>query len=361
MTESQAAVLSPAVGASQVEGDFRLSWFQAHMELGKVRLSAMVVFTTALGFVVASKMNPFEGMNWTRLFWTCLGTFLAAVGAAAFNQAIEARRDARMMRTRKRPLPLGALTRTYAATFGLIVCISGVAILCPTSNSLTAFLAIINILLYAVVYTPLKPISTTNTLVGAVVGGIPPMMGWAAATGGLSAGAWVLGAILFVWQIPHFLALSWMYRDDYARGGFRMLPVIDPQGKLTGLLSLLYSMLLVPLCLLLVRLGHAGFGFAFVSLLLTGGLIACAIRFCQTHAHRDARRLFLGSIVYLPLLTMTLMVMAQGPFAGLERTPAAYVVPTNEAFIEPSALPAEEINATSQGSPAAQSSSPQMP
>lgn len=353
--------MSPAVAASHTEGEVRLTWFQAHMELGKVRLSAMVVFTTALGYVVASKMNPFEGMNWTRLFWTCLGTFLAAVGAAAFNQAIEARRDARMMRTRKRPLPLGVLSRTYAATFGLVVCISGVAILCPTSNSLTAFLAILNILLYAVIYTPLKPVSTTNTLVGAVVGGIPPMMGWAAATGGLSAGAWVLGAILFVWQIPHFLALSWMYREDYARGGFRMLPVIDPHGKLTGLLALLYSMLLVPLCLLMVRLGHAGFGFAIVSLLLTGGLIACAIRFCQTHTNGDARRLFLGSIVYLPVLTMVLMMMAQGPFAGLERTPGAYVAPTKDVFIEPSTLTAAEMNATSQASPAVPFSDPQIP
>jgi protoheme IX farnesyltransferase len=326
----------------------RQSLVKAHMELGKVRLSAMVVFTTALGYVVGSKMVDPESMDFLRLAFTCMGTFLAAVGAAAFNQAIETRRDARMQRTRHRPLPARVLSRTYAATFGLILCISGIAILCPTSNGLTAILGAANVILYAVIYTPLKPISTTNTLVGAVVGGIPPMMGWSAATGSLSAGAWVLGAILFTWQIPHFLALSWMYREDYARGGFRMLPVIDPDGRLTSMLALLYAMLLAPLCLMLVYLGHAGVAFGFLSLVLTGGLIAGAIRFCQTRTNRDARRLFLASIVYLPLLTIALMVLSQGPYAGMIRVPGAYVSPPTEKFIPPalsdseSAAPASE-------------------
>jgi protoheme IX farnesyltransferase len=308
---------------------------KAHMELGKVRLSAMVVFTTALGYVVGSKSVDPESLNFLRLAFTCLGTFLAAVGAAAFNQAIEARRDARMHRTHNRPLPAGTLSRTYAATFGIIVSISGVAILCPTSNGLTAILGAINIILYAFIYTPLKPVSTTNTLVGAVVGGIPPMMGWAAATGDLAIGAWVLGAILFAWQIPHFLALAWMYREDYARGGFKMLPAVDPQGRLTSLLSLLYSLLLIPLCLMLVYLGNAGLPFGFLSLLLTGTLVACAIRFCKTRTNGDARRLFLASIVYLPLLTIALMVLSTGRYAGMLRAPGAYVSPPTEAFIEP--------------------------
>jgi len=313
------------------------------MELGKVRLSAMVVFTTALGYIVASKMNFPEPIDWLRLFFTCLGTLLAAVGASSWNQAIEARRDARMYRTRNRPLPAGVFSRTYAATFGLCVCITGVAILCPTSNGLTAILGTVNILLYAIVYTPLKPISTTNTLVGAIVGGIPPMMGWTAATGTLSAGAWVLGAILFVWQIPHFLALSWMYREDYARGGFKMLPAIDPSGRLTAMLALLYAILLVPLNLLLVQLGHAGFTFAIISLALAGGLIACAIRFSKTHANSDARRLFLASIIYLPLLTVTLMITSRGPFTHLELGPAGYVSPPTEPFIEPSSTDVDVV------------------
>jgi protoheme IX farnesyltransferase len=315
----------------------RESLVQAHMELGKVRLSAMVVFTTALGFVVGSRTLFPEQFDWWKLLWTCLGTFLAAVGAASFNQAIEARRDARMHRTRNRPLPAGILSRTYAATFGLIVCIIGVAILCPTSNGLTAVLATANILVYALLYTPMKPYSTVNTLVGAVVGGIPPMLGWTAATGTIGAGAWVLGGILFVWQVPHFLALSWMYREDYARGGFKMLPVTDATGRLTATLAMMYGILLAPLCLMLVLLGNAGLPFAVISILLTAGLVAVAGKFAKSRTNGDARKLFFASIIYLPVLTVVLMADARGPMDGLMRTSAGYVTPSSEKFVDPGA------------------------
>ncbi len=316
-----------------------MSLLKAHMELGKVRLSAMVVMTTALGYVVASKLNFPDPFDWPRLFWTCLGTFFAAVGASAFNQAVETRRDARMNRTRNRPLVTGRLSRTYAITFALIICIIGVAILCPTSNGMTAILASANILIYVLLYTPLKPVSTINTLVGALVGGIPPMIGWVAATNTLGAGAWVLGGILFVWQIPHFLALAWMYREDYARGGFKMLPAIDPSGRLTSLLATLYSLLLMPLCLLLVYLGHAGIPFAIISLLLTAGLIAASLRFIITRGNRDARRLFFASIIYLPILSITLMLNARGPYDTFIPEDHGYVLPPDPSdhFIDPGA------------------------
>lgn len=309
------------------------SLFASYMELGKARLSAMVVVTTALGYIVASRAFPSpDGFDFQRLLFTCLGTFLSAVGAGAFNQVIEAPRDARMNRTKSRPIPAGHLSRTHAAFFALIVSILGVAILCPTSNGLTACLALLNILLYVLVYTPMKPLSSTNTLVGAIVGGIPPMMGWSAATGGggsLSAGAWVLGAILFVWQIPHFLALAWMYRLDYAKGGFKMLSITDPTGVLTGLCSILYTLLLLPLNLELVRLHHAGLPFAILSTALTLWMLYLAIKFAKTRAHADARKLFFASIIYLPLLTLTLSLDARGPADTMLPTPNAYILPAN--------------------------------
>jgi heme o synthase len=326
----------------------------AHLALGKVRLNALVVVTTALGFVVGSKLNHFPitglypaGFDWGRLFWTCAGTFLAAVGASAFNQAVEAPRDARMRRTHRRPLCTGQLSRTYAAALGLIVSLSGVVLLGGRANHLTAGLAAGNLLLYIAVYTPLKPVSTVNTLVGAVVGGVPPILGWTAAAGELSAGALALGAILFAWQIPHFLALCWMYRQDYGRGGFKMMPIQDATGHLTSRVALLYAALLMPLCLLVAWLGHAGPGFVGVSLALTAALTMMAAAFVRTRAQAQARRLFIATIVYLPLLCIALMVDARGPLSTLEATPAGFVqpAPAGETFIDPSGAEAQRLNA----------------
>jgi len=314
---AQAATVLPQIADRQ-------SLLKAHMDLCKVRLNGMVVFTTALGFIVGTQQMYPPNLHWLTLLWTCLGTFLAAAGASAFNQAIEAPRDARMHRTRKRPLCTGRLTRTYAATLGLILCITGVAILCPTANGLTACLAAANVLIYVLIYTPLKPLSTVNTLVGAIVGGIPPVLGWTAATNVVTPGALVLGAILFVWQIPHFLALCWMYREDYARGGFKMLPIVDRTGRLTANLALLYAVLLMPLCLLVAYFGNAGEWFVGVSFVLTIGLIAVAFRFAASRSNPDARRLFFASIIYLPILSATLMLDARGPLSDFERTPAGY-------------------------------------
>ncbi len=292
---------------------------KAHMELSKVRLNAMVVFTTAVGFVAGTRWiaDPLAGsasaLYWPRLFWTCLGTFIAAAGASAFNQALEAPRDARMNRTRNRPLVTGVFSRTYAATFGLVVSIVGVAILCPTSNGTTAILASATVLIYIAIYTPMKPKTAANTLVGAIVGAIPPVLGWTAATGSVAPAALLLGAILFLWQIPHFLALSWIYREDYARGGFKMLSVVEPTGRLTTRLALLYSLLLIPICILLTFFQSTGILFATFAVILTAGLAAVALRFVLTRANDDARMLFFASIIYLPLLCSVLMADARAP------------------------------------------------
>jgi heme o synthase len=333
----------------------KLSLLRAHLELGKVRLNSLVVFTTALGFVVGSKLNHYPitgiyppGFNWARFFWTCAGTFLAAVGASAFNQAVEAPRDARMRRTCRRPLCIGRFSRTYAAALGLIVSLSGILLLGARTNTLTAILAGGNLLLYIGVYTPLKPVSTVNTLLGAVVGGVPPILGWTAAAGELSAGALALGAILFAWQIPHFLALCWIYREDYARGGFKMLPVTDPTGHQTSRVALLYAALLLPLCLLVVYLGHAGAIFLAMSLALTIGLVVTVLRLAQRREVPDARRAFFASILYLPLLCAALMIDAHGPLSAWEATPVGFVspAPSGERFIDPSGPEAARFNAT---------------
>ncbi|MCL2648014.1 MAG: heme o synthase [Phycisphaerales bacterium] len=309
------------------------------MELGKARLSAMVVLTTALGYAVAAKATL--NFDWRVLGWTCLGTFLAAVGASAFNQAWEMLRDAKMERTKRRPVPTEEISRAHAAFVGAIASIAGITILYPTSNRLTAILGIVNILLYVLVYTPLKPVSTVNTLVGAVVGGIPPMMGWAAATGSPSAGAWVLGSILFVWQIPHFLALTWMYRYEYAKAGFKMVSTVELTGRLTALLTLLYSIVLIPTAAAMSMTGHAGWPFALVAALLGTGLTCLALRFTATRAYADARRLFLATIVYLPLLSGALVLDARGPYDWMLRGEAGYSSPpaAGETFVDPSTIP----------------------
>jgi len=326
-----AAAASPPVAARRA----RRSLYRSYMDLGKSRLSAMVVVTTALGYLVGSRQA--DGIHFTTLLCTCLGTFLAAMGAGAFNQAIEARRDARMRRTQSRPIPAGDVSATHAAFFALIASIAGIAILCPGANGLTATLAFLNIIIYVAIYTPLKTVSTVNTLVGAVVGGIPPMMGWAAATDSLSAGAWVLGALLFIWQIPHFLALAWMYREDYARGGYKMLSTVEPTGRLTTLLCILYSLALIPICLAMTFLGHAGFAFAIISALLGAGLAVLSVRFAKSRSHADARRLFLATILYLPLLSATLVIDSRGKYDNMQQAPAARYFPSTDTFIDPSA------------------------
>ncbi len=320
-TAVDAAVVPVAHSTSSISH----STFNSYVQLSKARLNAMIVVTTALGYIVATRAHPSPlGFNFSRLLFTCLGTFLAAAGASAFNQAVESPRDALMNRTKNRPIPASQISRTHAAFFALLVTIAGVAILCPTSNGLTAILATANVLIYVLIYTPLKPLSSINTLVGAVVGAIPPMMGWTAVTGSLAPGAWILGGILFVWQIPHFLALAWMYRIDYARGGYKMLSVTDPTGRSISFQSVIYSLILIPLSLALVFLGHAGLPFAILSTLFALGLIALALRFAQTRSHKDARRLFLATILYLPLVTLTLSLDARSPYDALTPTQAGY-------------------------------------
>lgn len=276
----------------------------AFSELAKVRLSTLVVATAAVGYVVGAG----GGISWLALLATFLGTALSAFSANAWNQIIEVDRDARMQRTRNRPLPAGRLSRGEASIFVAVSGIAGPLVLLIGTNGLAALLALACELIYVGVYTPLKPRSPLNTLVGAVVGGIPPMIGWAAATGSLALGAWLLGAILFAWQIPHFLALAWMYREDYERGGFRMLPIIDPMGSVTCQACVVYSALLVPLAMMATVQGLAGWAFALIGGLLGALLTAASIALCISRSHANARRVFFASLLYLPLLLGALVL-----------------------------------------------------
>jgi protoheme IX farnesyltransferase len=269
-----------------------------YLELGKVRLCTLVVVTTLVGFLVAAP----TGVDALRLLWTLVGTMLAALGANALNQCLEVQRDARMERTVERPLPSRRLRTRSAWRFALTASIAGPVLLFVFANALAALLAAATLLIYVLLYTPMKVQTPLNTLVGAVVGALPPMVGWAAARGELELGAWILAAILFFWQIPHFLSLAWMYREDYRRGGFRMLPVLDETGTLTSYVILLYSLALLPITLWITAAGLAGPVYAIGALLLGSGMLWLVWRLLRERSILNARRVFLGSVAYLPLL-----------------------------------------------------------
>ena len=296
-------------------------------ELAKVRLNALVVVTAGVGFVVATSATP----NWVVLMWTLLGTALSATSASIFNQLIESPRDALMARTENRPLPKQNISKPMAFLVAVLAGYAGWALLLWAAGWLPATLATANIALYALVYTPLKPLTSLNTLVGAVCGAIPPLVGWTAATGSIDPGAWVLAGILFVWQLPHFMALAWMYRDDYKRGGFVMLPAIDPRGQTTAQTMVLTSLILIPLALLATLYGVAGFWYASLSIVLGIWMTVASFRFLVARSDVAARRVFFASITYLPLLLLAL-VLDRGsvsPQAALRNVPV-FIAPDTQ-------------------------------
>lgn len=267
-----------------------------YLELAKARLGALVVLTAFVGYVLGAggKLSLTIGLA------AVLGTALSAFGANILNQWWEVERDRLMHRTRSRPLPAGRIERPAALASGLVTALAGLVVLAVGTNVLTTLLSLFVILLYVLVYTPLKVRTPLNTVVGAVCGAVPPMMGWAAATGGLEAGAWILGGLLFVWQIPHFLALAWLYREDYARGGFRMLPSIDLEGRLTGRVAFVWAAALLPVTAALSVAGVTGGTFLVASQVVGLAFLALGWVFLRERSRLSARRLFLASILYLP-------------------------------------------------------------
>lgn len=287
--------------------------YRLYKQLAKHRLSLLVVITAAVGYLVAASGS----IQWWNLLWLTIGTYLAAASANTFNQCLEVERDARMKRTANRPLPSGRLSMTEALAFGSIAGILGLLSLGIFCNALTAGLALLNIVLYVGIYTPLKTRSSLNTVVGAVVGGIPPMMGWVAATGQVELGAWVLGALLFVWQIPHFLALAWLYREDYAKGGYQMLPAVDPEGVLTFRITVWYCAALIPVVIAATIFGLTGWIFAIGAVAAGVWMLVLGIRLSQSGDDGAARRLFYASLIYLPLVLGLAVVDAQRTDEGI--------------------------------------------
>lgn len=282
-----------------------VGWVQAHGELTKARLSSLVVVTAGTGYLLAGT-GTLSG-----LFWTALGTFLAAAGAMALNEAWEVERDARMRRTASRPLVTGLLPRWYGYLFGVGSGLVGTGVLFFKSHPLAAALGLTVILLYVLVYTPMKAASPYATLLGAVCGALPPLMGWAGAAGALPWQAWTLAFLLFFWQIPHFLSLAWLYREDYRRGGFRMLPEVDPLGQLTGRFSLLYALATAASALALALARLAGGYFVTGAVAFGALLVFSAARFAFRPSEQAARLLFRTTLLYLPLV-MLLSVVDRG-------------------------------------------------
>jgi len=282
------------VVAGQAGAPGRLS---ALASLTKLRLSAMVLVTTGSGFLLApGRHGP------ALLAATVVGTALTCCGAMALNEWWEVELDRLMERTRRRPLVTGELSERQGLGTGVALVVLGLLLLVVAVNPLTALVGVSIVALYVLVYTPLKTRSSLCTLVGAVCGGLPPLMGWTAATGRIGFGGLALAALLFLWQIPHFLALSWMYREDYRRAGFRMLCLGDPTGARTSRMAAVYALALVPVSLMLMPVASAGPLYAAGSLLIWSFLMLLTLRWARTRTLHHARLVFRATLLYLPLV-----------------------------------------------------------
>ena len=299
-----AVILPMNFEPTAVENETRRRMGSDFAELVKARLTLLVLLTTAVGFY----LGAIGAINYIALFHAVLGTALAAAGAAALNQWWERRLDALMQRTRTRPIPAGRMLPRDALIVGSLLVIAGVSYLAIACNWLSAVLAGLTVAIYIFGYTPLKRVSTANTLVGAIPGALPPMIGWAAAGGRLDPGAWSLFAILFFWQLPHFFAIAWMYREDYARAGFQMVSRGDETGIRSASQSVFFCIVLLFVGGIPAFIGVVSSTYLPAELILNALFIFVAMRFLRTQAAADARKLFLTSIAYLPLLLIALVL-----------------------------------------------------
>ena len=298
---AQAAVVSSVVAAADVKPAHRAADF---ITLTKPRLNFLVLFTTLAGMYIAAP----GGVPAAILMHALVGTALVAGGAAALNQAWERETDTLMRRTETRPIPGGRLRASDGTLFGVLLSAAGLVELAWMVNLVSAAVAASTLVSYVLVYTPLKKRTSLATLIGAIPGALPPVIGWAAATGSISPPAMVLFGIAFLWQMPHFLAIAWLYREDYARAGIPLLPVLEPDGRRTGQQALLYAAVLWPVSLLPALVGIAGISYSIVATVLGVGLIALSALFARDRTTTTARHLFLYSIIYLPLLWGALVI-----------------------------------------------------
>ncbi len=277
---------------------------QTYIGLSKPKIVSMVMVSSCIGFLLAGGELSFN----LKLIALLFGTAATAAGGAALNNLLERDLDARMYRTKERALPLGLISPASALAYGVCLVLLGVIVLGVGTNLLSAFLALLTGFLYVVVYTPLKRITWLNTAVGAIPGALPPMGGWVAATGNLELGAYLLFLILFCWQQPHFYAIAWIYRDDYARGGFKMLPVLDDEnGKRTMFQIVLFSALLIPISLLPFILNISGPLYLFGAFLLGLVMLSTSFFLANSRSLHDARALLRASLIYLPVLLLLIV------------------------------------------------------
>ena len=269
-----------------------------YLELTKPGITGLILFSTAVGFYLGSH----DGLRLLPLIHTIIGTALVASGTATLNQYWEREADAKMWRTRSRPLPMGRIAPWKALWFGAVLSIAGTIYLWQQVNSLSAALAALTLLSYLFLYTPLKTRTPMCTLVGSFPGAVPPLIGWAAADGTLPMTAWVLYGILFLWQFPHFYSIAWLYRDDYERAGIAMLPVVEPDGESTARRIVIYALILLPFSLIPTWLGVTGPIYLGGAFFLGAAYLYSAMRTARAKTKLEARRLLQASVIYLPLL-----------------------------------------------------------
>jgi heme o synthase len=274
-----------------------------YIDLTKPRLNFLVVASSAAGYYLGTQGTP----DAVLMLEAVAGTALVAAGAAVLNQVYERDTDALMRRTRRRPLPDARVGHSDATIFGSVLALAGLALLVGRANGLAAALALLTLVVYLAIYTPMKRQTPMATLVGALPGALPPLIGWTASRGTVDAGGAALFAIVFLWQIPHFMAISWMYREDYQAAGFPMLAVVDPGGRRAARQAVIYSVALLPVSLAPSLAGIAGPAYALTAVVLGAALTALAVRFSRARNDATARALFFGSIVYLPLLWIAMI------------------------------------------------------
>lgn len=302
MTAASAVVATPEMGRASI-GAATIAKVKDYLQLCKPRITFMVTLTAAIGFFLAQRGLHLPVI----LCLTLLGTLLVSAGSAVLNNYLEKDSDALMQRTCQRPLPSGRVGSPEALLFGIGLILGGTSLLVSQVNLLTGFIALLTAFLYVLVYTPLKRVTWLNTFVGAIPGALPPVGGWTAASDELELGACLLFLILFVWQLPHFYSIAWMFRADYARAGLKMLPVVEPDGASTFRQIIIFSALLVPIAALPTIVGIAGYVYLFGILGLSLLMLRDGLRLAKSASHADARRLLHSSILFMPCFLLLIV------------------------------------------------------
>ena len=312
------AIEQPAIEAPAAKAKARHTLISDYKELFKVRVTLMVVITAWAGFHVGSLRSGITSFNGS-LFDTLLGVAMVSCGSSALNQVLERRSDAKMRRTADRPLATGRISLPHGLIVGMFAIVLGSLYLARATNPTTGLLTLLTAVSYVAVYTPLKRYTTLATFIGAFPGAMPPLIGWTAARGIIEWPAVALFAILFVWQFPHFMAIAWLYREDYGRAGIRMLPVVEPDGWSTVSEALVYAILMIPVSLVPVLLHTAGYIYGASALVLGIVYLVYTIRFARITRAPEApssrvyaRELLKASVLYLPLLLIIMMLNAKG-------------------------------------------------